>query len=84
MEYDIPQEVQDIFLEYVGLTELRDRYVKVVPFGYKKAAKAAKEAAKKRHLFWRRVYAIYPEILNDPSTTYEITTGKINTLKDKA
>ena len=62
--YPIPQEVADIMVKSYALNNLRDTYAKL-PFGFKKAARAAIEAEKFRVEFWNKVYKIYPKIVDE-------------------
>jgi len=60
-EYNVPDEIHEIWCEYTGCLDLRDRYTKL-PFGYKKAKKLAKDAEVARYKFWWELKSIYPEL----------------------
>ena len=59
--YLVPEEIDNLLSEAKGMANLRDIYAKI-PFGYKKAVKAAKESEIKRRLFWQKLYALYPKL----------------------
>jgi hypothetical protein len=59
--HPVPKEVDDLFAEYAALEKLRDIYV-YVPFGYRRAVKAAKESEIKRRSFWQKLYELYPDL----------------------
>lgn len=59
-EKAIPKEVQNILTDHLSLLALRDFCAKL-PFGYRKARKAAIDAGRKADEFWEKVKEIYPE-----------------------
>jgi len=60
-EYDVPQEVEDLFAEGAAMEGLRDRYIKM-PFCFKKTKKCAIKAEIKNRLVWRMFCDIFPEL----------------------
>ena len=60
MKLKLPEETIDIFHEYCGLLECRDKSIKSL-FAYKRAGYYGKIAHKKRLEFWRSVKTVYPE-----------------------
>jgi len=62
-QYPVGNLIADDFTAYEAAIELRDRALKL-PFGYKKALKAAKDAIKYKRIFWKNVRKMYPEIKN--------------------
>jgi len=57
----ISDDMAEYFDAYHAALQLRDSAIKL-PFGYKKAFKAAKDAVKNQKLFWKKVYEVYPEV----------------------
>lgn len=60
-EYPVPDEIAVFFFESIALEDVRNRYIRM-PFGYKKAVKAAVGARKSGAAFWQAIYTLYPEI----------------------
>ena len=60
-EYKIPEEVNDLLIEGNALESLADKYMNR-PFSYKKVKSLFVESRKLKSSFWRKVYAIYPEL----------------------
>lgn len=75
-EWDVPQELVDIFNRFDAMEKLRNKYVNV-PFGYRKARKAALEAGKLRESFWAAVRELYPRI-RGRSLEYDERSGKVS------
>jgi hypothetical protein len=72
-EYNLPQDLQDIFTEYVNLCDLRDKYILLRYFGYRLALRATRDANKCRDEFWKKVNELYPETAM-MKRTYDIST----------
>ncbi|MFH1630370.1 MAG: hypothetical protein ABIE47_16835 [Pseudomonadota bacterium] len=66
--YPVPKEIDNLLAEWVALEKLRDTYAKL-PFCYRRAVKAAKEAEIKKRSFWQKLYELYPE-MRDGTWTY--------------
>lgn len=60
-EYPIPEELQEIFMDFLSAQACRDQAIKSV-FRAKRAIYYAKEAIKARSKFWLGVYEIYPDL----------------------
>ncbi len=60
-ELPVSDDMAEYFDAYHAALEIRDRALKM-PFGYKKAYKAAKDAVKNRKKFWQKIYKVYPEV----------------------
>jgi hypothetical protein len=76
-EYNLPQDLQDIFTEYVNLCDLRDKYILLRYFGYRLALRATRDANKCRDEFWKKVKELYPETAMMKGT-YDISTGIVS------
>lgn len=59
-EWKVSEEINDTFSAAQAMEELRDKYIEKV-FGYRKAARAAKEARKLNHKAWRMVRELHPD-----------------------
>jgi hypothetical protein len=79
-EIEIAIDLQNIFNEYASLISLRDVYTKRL-FGYKKAAKAAKQAESVRVKFWRMVSDCYTYEVRGKGLKYDQMSG-ILTIKE--
>jgi len=79
MERIIPEELKEIWIDYVAANELMDTYVKR-PFGFKKALKASGLAQRKRHKFWNGIYKLYPDISKKASIDKSTWTIKDETV----
>lgn len=58
--HSIPYEIMEHDYNERACLKVRDLASKL-PFGYKKAVRAAKDAIKERTLFWDKIYVLYPE-----------------------
>jgi hypothetical protein len=73
--YELPEEVKQIFDRMVACDELKESYVKR-PFGYKKAMRASLSFQELRREFWTKVYNIYPELKKENlNVTYNSPKG---------
>ncbi|HUT44007.1 MAG TPA: hypothetical protein VMW95_06695 [Desulfobacterales bacterium] len=72
-QYDLPDDVKELFEKYVALQELRGKYVKR-PCGFRKARECAIQSRLFRVKFWEKVRELYPEF-KDKDMVY--TLGKI-------
>lgn len=68
-EYPVGNELAKLHEEYKALRDLRNCYVKL-PFGYKRARKAAIEAQLKLQDFWLGFSVLYPEIPKGQTLAY--------------
>ena len=74
-KYDISQEIIDLFIESMVLSNLRDRYMRL-PFGYKKAKRSAIEDRKASNKAWDMIYDVYPE-LRGKSLSFSMNDYKV-------
>lgn len=63
-EFDVPEELQNIISDAVGMIRLRDEYAKKRN-GYKNARKCAKEHQRLKDKFWLKIYEMYPQANSD-------------------
>lgn len=75
-EYEIPQEIKDLFEEADALEDCRDASVRNF-FGYRRAIKYSKESVRKSRKAWNMIYEIYPELRNK-KLTYSWHTGMVS------
>lgn len=68
IELTVPKEIDSLAAEAAAMKQMRDIYVKL-PFGYRRATKAAKEAEILVRSFWQKLYVLYPEV-KDGKWTY--------------
>lgn len=59
--YAVSDDIDLLSSKITAAIDLRDLAVKL-PFGYRKARKAAIDVQNFRKIFWRRVFDIYPEL----------------------
>ena len=74
-KYQIPEELQKVYNDFVALQQLRDDYIENNK-SYEKAEKAATNANYKRMEFWKKVRTLYPE-LNEKPLRYKPEKGII-------
>ena len=63
MEYEIPEEIKNIYREMIAMADLRDKYIKKIG-GYNNAVKAAKEVIKLKRKFWNSIRELYPDMVD--------------------
>ena len=61
IERQVSDDIAEYFDAYHAAIQLRDEALQL-PFGYKKAYRAAKDAAKNQKKFWQKIQKIYPEV----------------------
>jgi hypothetical protein len=62
-EYPISDDLALLNDKHLAAKKIRGLAIKL-PFGYKKAFRAATDSERFRRLFWSRVRGIYPELQN--------------------
>ena len=60
-EYPISDDIMVLFYKHEAAKTLRDLAIKM-PFGYKKALRAATDSIRFLDLFWKQIYQVYPEL----------------------
>lgn len=70
-EFPVDEELAGYFDAYHAALELRDKAIRL-PFGYRKAYKAAKDAVKNQRKFWKKVYKVFPEVAEKPFEYYRL------------
>lgn len=60
-ELDLPQEIKELFDEYIACNLCRDRCIERV-FHARKAVYYSKRAVKAERKAWKLVYHLYPEV----------------------
>jgi len=60
--YPIPEELEEMIIKSEAFFRLRDCYVKLPFFGYKRAKQLAFEATKLQYEYWKKVRELYPEL----------------------
>ena len=60
-EYPISDDIVLFSYKFLAADAIRDLAVKL-PFGYRKAFKAAADSIRFRKLFWDRIQDVYPEL----------------------
>lgn len=74
-EYDIPEEVNDLFIQAAASKECRDKCLGR-PFSKRKAQWFAFEYVRLRRKAWAEFYKTYPELPVD-DYTWVFDTGKV-------
>uniref|UniRef100_A0A6H1ZW89 Uncharacterized protein n=1 Tax=viral metagenome TaxID=1070528 RepID=A0A6H1ZW89_9ZZZZ len=74
-KYPIPDEIALFINKAKGAEKLRDIAIKI-PFGYKKALRAAGDAEHFSWKFWNSVHNLYPE-LSRKKLLYDYTSQSI-------
>ena len=71
----VPDAVYDYWRTKQACENLVERYVKL-PFGYKRACRAATDAVKAQDRFWLKLYKLYPHLSkgSDP-VRWELVEG---------
>jgi hypothetical protein len=78
-EYDVPEEIQNLFAEQDAMEQLRNKYIER-PFGFKKAKKCAISSVNLYNKAWRMFRSLYPEIKSSDSLSYSMVLTKVTIL----
>ena len=77
----ISDDMAEYFDAYHAAILIRDKALEM-PFGYKKAYKAARDAVKNQKKFWKMVFKVYPEVSGEPYQYYRLEQVLVKTQED--
>jgi len=75
-EYPISDDIALFYTKYVAARKVRNLAIKL-PFGYKKALRAATDSLTFHHIFWDRVRAVYAAEIGNKQIEYVVENQTI-------